>query len=44
MITTPQVTIAKPISPQSVPLLAADLDAGLRRLKLNRAKAAQNRV
>ena len=33
MTTTP-AKLAKPVAPQSAPVLAADLDAGLRRLKL----------
>ena len=34
MTKTPPVTDAKPVAPPSVPPLVADLDAGLRRLKL----------
>jgi len=34
MTTTKPVTSAKPVAPPSIPALAADLDAGLRRLKL----------
>jgi len=34
MTTTPSVISTKPVAPQSVPPLTADLDAGLRRLKL----------
>lgn len=34
MTTTPPLTTTKPVAPPSVPQLDADLDAGLRRLKL----------
>ena len=34
MTTPPPVTATEPVAPPSVPPLAADLDAGLRRLKL----------
>jgi len=33
-MTTAPAKLTKPVAPQSVPVLAADLDAGLRRLKL----------
>jgi DNA replication protein DnaC len=34
MTKTPPVSLVKPVAPPSIPPLAADLDAGLRRLKL----------
>jgi DNA replication protein DnaC len=44
MTKTPPLTVAEPVAPPSVPPLAADLDSGLRRLKLAAVRRAAPEV